>query len=507
VELHTVRRLRVVSVLVLVLGLGALVYAQVPPGGFTALYTNKDQVVTATHTFDPSLGQTAFLLGANTRCVPEADVINVACAPYNARCDGVTNDAPAINAAVAAAEATGGVVQLPAGTCQIESSIEIGATLTFRGRGRGRSILRTSSNITLLNVDTPITAPAIMISDLTIEDLTLQGAVAVPDNNLRGIRLRSSHSEYYTTIRRVRVIDTVYGMSLAGQVGYDKQWLHISDNFFGANQGPIMKHGIYNNARGTGTIIANNMFSFRSGSVSGAPPDDGTAIGYEAEQSSFGDTVIVGNHFEGGKISIKLTCLAPYDYCANFIVTGNKFDSAAQNIVASRISFSRFVNNNGSYNAPIDLDASSVWNTYDLNKGLGLSLVANQVKIGDTAGEFLKVIGKDGNTQTVVADFAASQDLSDQRSCIRLHSTNPAYYWDWCVEDQDGGGMQNGLAVWQHNDTFSTTRRFYIDVNGAPWFSAFNTASPPAMPPGARLVCVDPGTGKLYASHSNATCN
>jgi hypothetical protein len=62
------------------------------------------------------------------------------------RCDGVTDAAPAINAAIEAAAAgvTGGVVTLPLGVCRVDLSagrILPASRVTLRGQGRGRTVV------------------------------------------------------------------------------------------------------------------------------------------------------------------------------------------------------------------------------------------------------------------------------------------------------------------------------------------------------------------------------
>jgi hypothetical protein len=77
---------------------------------------------------------------------------DVTVSPYGAAGDGVTDDTLAIQAAITAANASGGgVVFFPPGT-YIVSSLTIPATISLQGCGNGKSILQTSSATEVLLV-------------------------------------------------------------------------------------------------------------------------------------------------------------------------------------------------------------------------------------------------------------------------------------------------------------------------------------------------------------------
>ena len=60
-------------------------------------------------------------------------VHNVKDAPFNAKGDGITNDAPAIQAALAAAKTSGHAVYIPSGVYRIDSPLEYSTTTTAQG--------------------------------------------------------------------------------------------------------------------------------------------------------------------------------------------------------------------------------------------------------------------------------------------------------------------------------------------------------------------------------------
>lgn len=115
---------------------------------------------------------------------------------YGATGDGVTDDAAAIGAALAAA-ASGDVVFVPAGDYRIGSPIVMGTSgVTLRGQGPSSIIrlLDDSLHSAIVLPQDPIVdvSPFTLISDIVIEDLTLDGnhnpstatsdpALAVPD--------------------------------------------------------------------------------------------------------------------------------------------------------------------------------------------------------------------------------------------------------------------------------------------------------------------------------------
>ena len=61
---------------------------------------------------------------------------------YGAIANGVADDAAAINAAIAAATVTGGVVLLPAGTYAVGTPILMKSNVTLQGEGFGATVVK-----------------------------------------------------------------------------------------------------------------------------------------------------------------------------------------------------------------------------------------------------------------------------------------------------------------------------------------------------------------------------
>lgn len=99
------------------------------------------------------------------------DVVDVR--SYGAKCDGVSDDASAINSAIISSK-SGSVIKLPAGTCTINSPIVLNRTnLTFEGAGKNAT--------TLVNTSTSTTGPISISADsVVVRDLTVATAVTVP---------------------------------------------------------------------------------------------------------------------------------------------------------------------------------------------------------------------------------------------------------------------------------------------------------------------------------------
>ena len=70
---------------------------------------------------------------------------------FGAKCDASTDDTTAIAAAITAATATGGIVDLPDGTCVV-SGLTVPGGVTLQGKGKFVSIIKSSTNGTILNL-------------------------------------------------------------------------------------------------------------------------------------------------------------------------------------------------------------------------------------------------------------------------------------------------------------------------------------------------------------------
>lgn len=94
---------------------------------------------------------------------------------YGAKGDGVTDDQPAIQAAILAAyNAGGGIVQLDFGTFAVARTVQMRTGVTLRGAGRDKTKLLSTST-TNSGVIFLVNSTTTGQNDLTIEDLTVDG--------------------------------------------------------------------------------------------------------------------------------------------------------------------------------------------------------------------------------------------------------------------------------------------------------------------------------------------
>ena len=99
------------------------------------------------------------------------DWVNVVAAQH-ADPTGVADSTSAINAAISALPASGGVVYFPAGTYKLSGVLTVGSGVTLRGDGPQTSILHqtsTSANVIF------VTEASTYVTDVTIEDLQVLG--------------------------------------------------------------------------------------------------------------------------------------------------------------------------------------------------------------------------------------------------------------------------------------------------------------------------------------------
>ncbi len=148
---------------------------------------------------------------------------------YGAKGDGVTDDAPAILAAIAAVPGQGGIVYFPPGVYLLNSSIVVNArtNLTFVGAGVSATRLQMNANgVTVLSF-------AGVCSHITIRDLWLGAAFAFASGGcisiigtpgvhsdtfiIENVRLQNTPTPWFSQyldssqIRNVRVMQTVAG--------------------------------------------------------------------------------------------------------------------------------------------------------------------------------------------------------------------------------------------------------------------------------------------------------
>lgn len=136
---------------------------------------------------------------------------------FGALCDGTTNDRAAIQAAIDAMAATGGIVYLPTGTCAIATGITLASGITLQGQGLGQnnytpyvSRIKWIGGATGSIIATPVAdSPHIAIRDMVI-DGNVPG-VNTAASALKAIQLRTGRN---TLIQNVIVQNVGKGLSM-----------------------------------------------------------------------------------------------------------------------------------------------------------------------------------------------------------------------------------------------------------------------------------------------------
>ncbi|HXV76804.1 MAG TPA: right-handed parallel beta-helix repeat-containing protein [Candidatus Polarisedimenticolaceae bacterium] len=234
---------------------------------------------------------------------------------FGVACDGVADDAPAIQRALDAAGAAGGAtVRLPQGTCRLASAaadgsmLEIKGATRLQGAGTGRTVLR----VTGAWFGAPVTnmiytergASGVVIEDLTLDFNARENRGRFATTGLYGLAVRSSD----TVARRVEVVDSPangIGVPVAGtRVRFEDCRPHDNrlNGFYAGEVSDIEIVGCeaFGNTNGISlangsrrVVIAGNRLHHQRA--------DGVSIGDTAPQSHRTDTrevIIAGNRIE-----------------------------------------------------------------------------------------------------------------------------------------------------------------------------------------------------------------
>lgn len=131
---------------------------------------------------------------------PNQPAFLVTSAPYNAKCDGSTNDLTAIQAAINAAAATGngGTVIFPVGQCNILGTLTIttnnivliGQGPRLTGTGNGTTIMETSASADIIDITGSNSSfPSSYLQSVYVRELTIDRNIS-PTTSSNGIRLQ-----------------------------------------------------------------------------------------------------------------------------------------------------------------------------------------------------------------------------------------------------------------------------------------------------------------------------
>ena len=169
-------------------------------------------------------------------------IYDVSSSPYNAKGDGVTNDAPAIQAAINAASASdgydggnafgGGIVYLPAGNYYLGSPLTITKQIIMVGAGWGNPYPNDGGTMLIVpNISAMTSSPAITVSNLgrgtTLRDFAIfhiqpaGGASFTPTSFPAAISVTTSD----VSLENLLLVNPTIGISIAtGRVNINKVW-------------------------------------------------------------------------------------------------------------------------------------------------------------------------------------------------------------------------------------------------------------------------------------------
>lgn len=149
---------------------------------------------------------------SDSKCwIASLDPLNIPVVQFGAKCDGTTNDAAAINAALTYAGARGsGVVTLPGATaCKVSSTLTVPTGVTLKGTG-SNSASQLNAGVINLNPLIDMTGTNSAVTDLMI----YQAAAGTNASGL-SIRINSTSSEF-NRIENVRIFEPCNGIEIRG---------------------------------------------------------------------------------------------------------------------------------------------------------------------------------------------------------------------------------------------------------------------------------------------------
>jgi len=152
-------------------------------------------------------------------------------------------------------------------------------------------------------------------------------------------------------------------------------------------------------------------------------------------------------------------------------VNGEVDGTVSSGVVPGRLRF-RTSNSSGTMLERWRIDSSGHFtagadNSYDIGASGATRprtvYVGTSIGIGTAPSVPLHVLG---HTSREVARFQGSADASNNRNFITLHTTNPAYWYEFSNEDASGGGTANGLAFRERSGSGSSVSRVYFAQGG-----------------------------------------
>ncbi|NCC78967.1 MAG: hypothetical protein EOM07_05115 [Clostridia bacterium] len=160
---------------------------------------------------------------------------------YGATGDGVTDDAPAINALIASIAADGGTIFFPKGSYYLATPLNWSSHIHLKGQNG--AVLNPAVNGIQASSD---------IRSGSIEDLEIRGPVSYAAGS-KGIAFDEDNGGWLNTIKNVEIWNFEYGIYVR-----DIWWHNVIENVLCHNN----KHGLYAVYKAVGSNINNTFINF-----------------------------------------------------------------------------------------------------------------------------------------------------------------------------------------------------------------------------------------------------
>jgi hypothetical protein len=213
----------------------------------------------------------------------------------NTPCNGSQDDTGAIQAAISSVPGSGGVVQLPSGTCRVTRSLGMKSNVVLQGAGKDRTILR-------YEVNYPIVAQGFDL--VGIEDLSFVNSGAATQGPLWKQNTRSF-------IQRVKI-----DMGVSGQLFLTNNTNMVVSQTDFIQRGTVGGRGPYLFNSSSGLVFSGNTTT----SIDGSPAFQATH-----------DALYINNRFtrdatNQNEVPVVVTHRFVMDFAYRIAVVGNTFD-------------------------------------------------------------------------------------------------------------------------------------------------------------------------------------
>ncbi len=349
--------------------------------------------------------------------------INVTQSPYNAKCDGATDDHVAIQAAVTSAQTVGGAVLFPS-LCLTTAAITVTGPMTFYGMGSNSGLLINAA-VDGIDINTPsavyVYNMSIKYSDAFANSLNTNAiSITAPGGgnaqNVGSIVSNVSFYQAYTAIATVRASLFTFANNQVTSQG-------SSTGNYTATYGFNIANAAFGGDAGDSSIYGNNIAGVRTASI--------------YFQSS-GGLKIFGNKLNGSTVAVQIA-LASGINTTGVYVNNNSIEGMVDScLFASRqgttgtLAAVTFDGNecSAAYAVHVPTDANGVWLT-GLNfvggyyQGGNLSLVANIDSVNGFVFQGVTINPTAGTVTPVSAGSAATNGSIGTYSCGGVGSCGP----------------------------------------------------------------------------------